>query len=120
MMSTSALRSGSRGRRSRRIRRTRAGRIPALGAPVLRRGDGEFTKAVCEVSPRDRSVVASEKRVRDWLAGVRGRAIVEEEADLQVADGGEAARGDRGVGEELEHHGAGVAGDAHEVGVCGG
>ena len=38
---------------------------------------------------------------------------------MQVVDGREAARRDRGVGKELEYYGAGVAGDAHKVRVYG-
>ena len=60
----------------------------------------------------------TEQGERDRLASRRRRAVVEQEAHVQILDGGERCRGGcRVVGEEFEGHGRGVVGQAEEIGV---
>jgi hypothetical protein len=101
----------------RRVRRTPTRRVAALVAPLLGRRDCELGELGLEVRPAGRVAVAAKERVRDGCAVIRRRAIVEQEADLQIAVGGELRTSYIRSSEELDNHRASVVDDAGEVGA---
>lgn len=99
------------------VRSASAGRVTALGTPLLAVGDCKLGEIGLEVVPGDGVRGATKQRVSDRLGGVGGGAVVEEEADREIV-GGREARGDIGVGEELEYEGRCVIDDTGEVFAC--
>jgi len=95
-----------------RSARTRS--VTTLSAPLLRSSNSKLIQLILEGSPRDSVLATTEEREDSGFTGVASRAVVEQEADLQVVSVGET-RVDVCVGEELEDHGAGVVDDAGEV-----
>jgi hypothetical protein len=103
--------------RRRRVRRTPTRRVAALVAPLLGGRDRKFRKLRLEVRPACRIARAAEERVRNRRARIRRRAVVKQEADLQITRTRERTSCDVCGSKQLKHHRASVVDDAREVGV---
>jgi len=105
-----------------RITRTLARRIPAHGAPLLRRAHRKRIHLRHKVVPRQARRGPTEQRKHNGVADVAGRAVVEQKPDLQLVRARDPARARRAaVGrKELEDHDTCVVWDAVEVWRCGG
>ena len=106
------LRSGSPGVLDKRSARTSS--VTTLSAPLLCSRNSKFIQLILERGPRNSVLAAAEEREDRGFTGVASRAVVEQEADLQVASVGET-RVNICVGEELKDHGASVVDYAGEV-----
>lgn len=106
-------RRGVRPRHDRRRARPRA--VPARTAPLRLAADSESVHRSRERLPREIEVRLREERIRDRVAGIGCRAVVEQKAHVDVVGAGE--RGGGRVRRQFERHGRGVVGHAVEVGV---
>jgi len=88
--------------------------VTTLSAPLLRSSNSKLIQLVLEGSPRHRVLAAAEEGEDGGFTGVASRAVVEQEADLQVISVGET-RVNICVGEQLEDHRASVVDNASEV-----
>ena len=103
-----------RGRR-RSVGSTSASAVTAGSAPSLSAADAELVHGGDEIGPWDDFLAAAEERVSNGFAVSTSSAIVEQEANRDIAGGREWRS--RGVGNKLKSHGRSVINHAEEVAV---